>query len=146
MNHSQGIQTTPSYRFFETVSQPNGYHLFLDQFSYVRDLILAVCFKQMDDDNQRLAQYEQEVAGRASGLTKSMKRLFDTMLGREVEETASYDNYDPEKIVGALRPCPPAKYQVLAVDDEMPIKEFVQNKSLQFKVSPQRTSSTAATA
>ena len=97
-------------------------------------MILAVCFKQMDDDNHRLAQYEQEIA-KSSGLSKSMKRLFDTMLGREVEEVASYEGYDPEKVGGALCPCPPAKYQVLQVDEDMPIKEFVQKKSLQFKVS-----------
>ena len=64
-----------------------------------------------------------------------MKRMFDTMLGREVEPVASYDSYDAEKVdEGPLRPCPPAKYQVLEVDDDVPIKKFVIDKSLTFKV------------
>lgn len=132
-----------SYTFYKQMAQmTNGYHLFLDQFSYIRDMLLAICFKQVGEE--RLMNYEQEMVNRNVGMNNSMRKMFDTMLGRA---STVVENIAEESAVGAsgeaedeedegdgiLRECPPAKYQVLTVDRDMSIKEFVAENGLEFK-------------
>ncbi|OQV14335.1 hypothetical protein BV898_11453 [Hypsibius exemplaris] len=116
--------------FYRTIAEKtNGYHIFLDQFSYVRDMLLAVAFRQCGQ--VRLTAYEQELVARPRGMTQSMRRMFDTMLGRQ---SAVLDiNFDGSTSVTDLRPCPPSKYQVLEVTAAVSIKAFVQSEGLTFK-------------
>ncbi len=122
-----------SKTFYKQMAElTNGYHLKLDQFSYIRDLILAICFRQVGDDE--LKKYEQEVKSRLGGMTRGMRKIFDTMLGRVTsesvdEENASVPDSDDDTIVA----CNPAKFQILSVDSPMSIKEFVENMGLTFK-------------
>lgn len=124
-----------SYMFYKHMAQStNGYHLFLDQFSYVRDMLLAICFKQMGDGE--LEKYEQEVKEREYGMTLSMRKMFDTMMGRTntVDDSSKDDGkieYDADS--GVLTACPPSKYQILKVDEDMSIKEFVIKNGATFK-------------
>lgn len=122
-----------SYTFYrQMATKTNGYHLFLDQFSYISDAFTAICLKQ--HSNEKVEQYEQEITSKLGVLTKSMKRFFDTLLNREIkdddynEKITSY-NEDDDKIT----PCPPAKYQLLKVDKELSIKDFVLSNDLKFK-------------
>ncbi len=119
----------PSYTFYKQMAQmTNGYHLFLDQFSYVRDMLLAIFCKQIGEDE--LAKYEQEVTLRKNGMNLSMRKMFDTMLGRApvAVEDAKYDPNDDK-----LSACPPSKYQILNVDEALPIKDFITKNGLAFK-------------
>jgi hypothetical protein len=120
-----------AYTFYKQMAQmTNGYHLFLDQFSYIRDMLLAICFKQAGEE--QLAKYEQEVIARKYGMNLSIRKMFDTMLGRKSDvpdvDVTKYDA-DSDKLTA----CPASKYQVLTVDKDTSIKDFVVKKGLTFK-------------
>jgi hypothetical protein len=136
----------------------NGYHLMLDQFHMMNDMMLAICFHQLGSES--LEKYEQEVKAREYGMTNGMRKMFDTMLKRtstskeEIEEDGDRDmkveEDRPRRITrrtivlptsdrtteidyGLLRACPPAKYQILTVDEDCSIKNFVESRGLTFK-------------
>lgn len=123
-----------AYTFYKQIAQnTNGYHLFLDQFSYIRDIILAICFKQLGVE--QLEKYEQEVKQKEYGLNLSMRKIFDTMLNRKTEivkdDKEYIEKYDEED--DELTPCLPAKYQLMDVDADTSIKNYVLGKNLKFK-------------
>ena len=73
------------FEFYSTIARiTNGYHLFLDQFSYVKDMIQAVCFKQFNMGH--LSTFESELEARNGGINETMRLMFDTMLGRKTRE------------------------------------------------------------
>lgn len=111
---------TPFY--VELAKKSGGFHIGLDQFSYVTDMVLAVCYKQSSDE--QLQNYEQEVVEQGR-MTRGLNKMFATMLKREVPtEVAEAD----------LHAVPAGRFQVLEVDEDGPIKEFVLNNGLTFKV------------
>ena len=119
----------PSYTFYKQMAQmTNGYHLFLDQFSYIKDMLLAIFCKQIGEDE--LAKYEQEVTARKYGMNLSMRKMFDTMLGRATNDDDA-KKYDPDD--DKLVTCPASKYQVLNVDSAISIKDFITQNGLVFK-------------
>lgn len=129
-------QYAPSTTFYSQLAKlTKGYYLRLDQFSYVREMILAVCFKQVG--NARVEQYEQEVRDRmGGGLTTGMRKIFDRMLNREevVDDEVVVDDSDEEDEGGpAIVACPPAKFQILGVENKCSIKDFVEEMGLIFK-------------
>jgi hypothetical protein len=74
-----------AYTFYSEISKiTNGYHVFMDQFSYIKDMIQAICFKQYDQS--QLEQFEQEVQAGAGGMTQTMRLMFDTILGKKSRE------------------------------------------------------------
>jgi hypothetical protein len=73
------------YEFYSTIAnKTNGYHLFLDQFSYIKDMIQAICYRQYNQES--LARFEIELQGRSGGMNDSLRMMFDTMLGRKTRE------------------------------------------------------------
>jgi len=110
---------TPFYK--ELAEKSGGFHLSLDQFAHVTDMLLAVCYKQSSD--ARLQAYETEVA-KEGRMSRGLNAMFSTMLQRK---TASpFGETD-------LRAVAPGRFQSLEVDDDMPIKAFVQENGLGFK-------------
>jgi len=134
-----------SFTFYKQMSNiTNGYHLFLDQFSYINDILLAICYKQLGED--RLIRFQQDLARTKYGMNKSIRKVFDTMLGKEDVEEGYCDTRKKRAVpshlsivdvdvdvVDELHNCPPAKYQVLAVGENASIKQFVVDKDLTFK-------------
>lgn len=111
---------TPFYR--ELAEKSGGFHLDLDQFSYITDLVLAICYKQSSDE--KLASYEQEVVNQGR-LNRSLNNLFNTMMKREKPE--------PTFAAADLHAVPPGRFQMLAVDNDTPIKDLVLENGLRFK-------------
>jgi hypothetical protein len=128
----------------------NGYYLNLNQFSNIKDILIAVCYKQYDDSIVK--KYEEELRLKCSGLTKNMQKIFDTILNRPVnDDELDYDGVDydekpikskrkkvktkiaDETIDDTVKPCNPAKFQIFNVDNDMSIKSFVLNMGLTFK-------------
>lgn len=105
----------------ELAEKTGGFHISLDQFSYITDLFLAVCYQQSSDD--QLQAYEQEVAEQGR-MSRGMKKIFNTMLQREVSH--------PEA-PAELKAVKPGRFQVLDVDNEISIKAFVLENGLTFK-------------
>ncbi|MFP2958866.1 hypothetical protein ACLEPN_13730 [Myxococcus sp. 1LA] len=105
----------------ELAEKSGGFHLSLDQFAHVTDLLLAVCYKQSSDT--QLQSFEQEVV-REGRMSRGLNVMFSTMLQRTAPPL--YGEAD-------LRAVPPGRFQVLDVDKAQPIKDFVQENGLRFK-------------
>jgi len=136
-----------SYTFYKQMAQmTNGYHLMLGQFSTICDMLLAICFNQMG--SERLSQFEQEVQKTEYGMNIGLRKMFDVMLKRTSSEessvveaprstTRSRISLSTSEIsasdLSVLRSCPMAKYQVLNVEEDISIKNFVESKGLRFK-------------
>ena len=142
-----------AYTFYKQMSLlTNGYHLMLDQFNMMNDMMLAICFHQLGSES--LEKYEQEMKTREYGMTNGMRKMFDVMLKRtssskeEVDDepdiprrttsvarrtTRTTTSESSEVDPSLLRACPPAKYQLLVVDDDCSIKSFVEGRGLAFK-------------
>lgn len=117
----QALSNRHATHFYEGIADiTGGLHLELDQFSSMADLILAVGYKQQGDD--LLEQFEAEL--KAEGrLNRSMRRSFNRMLGRK-EEVSAKSN---------LEAVPDGRFQVMKVDDDTPIAEFVRAQGIEFK-------------
>ncbi|MGB6170089.1 MAG: vWA domain-containing protein [Geitlerinemataceae cyanobacterium] len=105
----------------ELAERGGGFHLNLDQFAYITDLFLAVCYQQSSDE--QLQAYEQEIVedGR---MNRGLNQMFNTLMQRE--ETATYE-------VADLRSVTPGRFQMLEVDRDISIKAFVLENGLAFK-------------
>lgn len=104
----------------------DGYHLNLNQFSDIKNLILAVGYQQVS--NQRVLDYENELIVNGQ-MNRNLDSIFSSVLKRK-------STYVPEKIsdVGELKPVSPSRFQVMKVDSEIAIKEFVLNNGIEFKI------------
>ncbi|MBZ4418923.1 vWA domain-containing protein [Myxococcus sp. RHSTA-1-4] len=105
----------------ELAEKSGGFHLSLDQFAHVTDMLLAICYKQSSD--AQLQAYEAEVV-KEGRMSRGLNAIFSTMLKRVTPSI--FGEAD-------LRAVPPGRFQVLDVDRAMPIKEFVQENGLSFK-------------
>lgn len=108
--------------FYEELARKSGgFHLGLDQFSHITDMILAICMKQASDDKLRAYEREVEKEGR---LHRGLHRMFDTMMRRQASTAAA----DVD-----LAAVPPGRFQVLDIDADCPIRDFVTENGLRFK-------------
>ena len=147
-----------AFTFYSDVAHiTNGYHVFLDQFSYIKDMIQAICFKQYNQDH--LEQFEQEIQLGAGGMSNAMRLMFDTMLGKKTRDEVRaemhpdrfrerYHHSAPRATRAAtsatsaaapslereseLRPCAPTKFQIFTVDEDCGIKEFCNKMGITF--------------
>src|SRR5438552_18301525 len=77
----QALNRGHATRFYEELARKSGgFHIGLDQFANVTDLVLAVCFQQ--NSNEQLGRYEEEVRGQKR-MSRGMTRMFDTMFRRK---------------------------------------------------------------
>ncbi|MCC5627167.1 vWA domain-containing protein [Nostoc sphaeroides] len=111
---------TPFYQ--ELAEKSGGFHINLDQFSYISDLFLAVCYQQSSTD--QLQAYEQEVIDQGR-MSRGLNKIFNTMMNREA--TSYYESAD-------LRAVYPGRFQILEVEQDISIKAFVLENGLSFKV------------
>lgn len=126
---------TAFYR--EIAKKTGGYHLNLDQFSHVQDLIQAVCYKQKGDEF--LQQYEAEVTKKGR-MNRSLDQMFATLAGR----VAALERGEKSTVTGSgfvrsryaptsLKAVHPARFQVLYVPRDSTIMGFVEDNGLEFK-------------
>lgn len=111
-------QATPFYQ--EVAKTTGGFHLSLDQFSHVRDTILAICYRQAGNENLKKFEKEVQSAGR---MNRSLDATFAAMLGRAPSSSFK---------TRALDAVDPGMFQVLKVDRDVSIKEFVEENGLNF--------------
>lgn len=116
-----------------------GYHLKLDQFSFIKDFMLAVCYKQVDE--AKVENLQEEMEERMGGLPNNVRLAFDRLLGNapaigEKDEKFEYtdvDGDDEEDDGAELLSVPPARFQILHVEEDTSIKNFVQEMGLIFE-------------
>jgi hypothetical protein len=116
---------TPFYR--ELAHTSGGFHLSLDQFAEITDILMAICYRQDDSTGSidpKIQMYEEEVQ-RQGRMSRSLKRAFATLQGRvpTVEEAGPID----------LRAVPSGRFQVLEVDEAQAIQTFAERNGLIFK-------------
>lgn len=144
----QALARRHATHFYKEVAEKTkGTHLELHQFNAVVDLLMAVAYRQKGEE--ALKAFEAEVEKRGV-MTPVVGANFDRMLGRPVRAVpkaagysgsyrssprpstsvaASTDGFDESK----LKPVHPARFQVLEVDTDCPIKAFVGDNGLEFK-------------
>lgn len=117
----QALDNAYATKFYETISEETGgFYLELKQFENITDTILAIAYKQQG--NERLQQFETEVK-KSGRVNRTVLRNFDRMLGRKVSSPArGLDSVDP------------GRFQVLKVDRDCAINEFVEENGLTFGV------------
>jgi hypothetical protein len=111
---------TPFYK--ELAHKSGGFHLNLDQFSYITDFFLSVCYQQSSPD--QLQNYEQEIVNEGR-MNRGLNQMFNTLLNREKSNDFTATD---------LRAVAPGRFQTLAVDNDISIKAFVLENGLTFKV------------
>jgi hypothetical protein len=145
--------------FFKTITrETNGYHLYVDQFTMLPQMLMAICFRAMGQE--RLETYENELRVASSGVTTGMKQMFDIMLGKkttedvEEENGRTYASYSSSRHSSAgttrrktstgletlkdedfeMKPSHPSRFQVLDVTGgDVDIKDFAQQNGLVFE-------------
>lgn len=81
----QALNRPYARKFYEELAQKSGgFHISLDQFSQVTDMVLAVCYKQSSDT--QLQHFEQEVKTQGR-MDRSLNKMFNTMLRRAAPVT-----------------------------------------------------------
>ncbi len=145
--------------FFKTIAkETNGYHLYLDQFTMIPSMMMAICYKQMG--SERLENYQNELKVSGSGVSHGMSQIFDVMLGRKTTEqieeeneikynyksssslsssshvkkaakSTGLENLKEEDFV--LKPSPPSRFQVIPVNNDEDIQSFASNNGLVFE-------------
>jgi len=118
----QALNRSHATHFYEEIAlKTKGFHLNLDQFAHVVDMIMAVCYKQVSDE--ALSSFERQVKD-AGRMNRSLDNIFGRLLNRKVSTEFREKN---------LESVSPGRFQILTVDHDMPIKQFAENEGLTFK-------------
>lgn len=118
----QALNRNHATAFYKELAEKSGgFHVTLDQFSYITDLFFAVCYQQSSDE--QLQAYEEEVK-KEGRMSRGLNKMFNSMMKREA--TSYFESAD-------LRTVKPGRFQVLDVDKDSPIKGFVLENGLNFK-------------
>lgn len=111
-------------RFWGEVARlTGGLHLELNQFQYIRDLIVGITVRQ--ESPEAFNSFESEV--RSSGrYAYGVEVIFDQLSGRTPRARK------PQPDLG-LEPVDPARFQVFRVDGQPQIREFVESMGITFE-------------
>lgn len=121
----QALNRRHATNFYQEVAKKTGgFHLDLDQFSYVVDMILAIAFKQ--EGEAVLQNFEQELV-KQKKMSRSMDKVFNTLSGRKETKSTRYSD------AADLESVPAGRFQVLDVDELSVIKDFVQGFGIEFE-------------
>lgn len=119
---SRGLATS----FYSKVAEiGNGYHLHLDQFSDILNLISAIVYKQVSPKS--ISDYEQKVAD-SGKMNRTLDKSFGILTGRPRDAKGRFVSTKT-----GLEPVLPGRFQMLAVDAEYDIRSFVEKHDLTFK-------------
>ncbi len=130
-----GIRSHSKSFYTEIARKTGGFYLTLDPFSSVTDLIMAICYKQ--ESPEKFMSFAKSV--KSSGrMTKSMGDSFRTLsVGIEIDADEFRVTVDAPKrysyMEDGLRPVPSGRFQVIDVDEEMTIQNFVKAQGLAFQ-------------
>jgi hypothetical protein len=115
-----GIRTHSKWFYEAIAKETGGYYLTLDQFAAVNDILLAICYKQ--SGGTQLGSFQKEIQGQHR-MNRNLAKVFTTLSGIAIiVETRP-----------GLIPVPPGRFQVMDVDADQAIKDFVLEQGLNFK-------------
>lgn len=145
--HALAGYRSSSRAFYKYIAEAtSGVYLTLDMFNEIVDLIKATCYQQGGEEKLNEFVTIIKDSGR---MTRSMENNFKRLRGEEVEDTyetyRSYSSYsrtstrrtssDPVSIkeMDKLVPVIPGRFQIMTVDENCAIKQFVENNGIKFK-------------
>ena len=117
----QALGNISSNLFYNYLAKIGGLEkLELEQFSDVSDIIMAIAMSRAG----KIAEFEESLSRRGS-VAYSVLRTVDILAGRKIRlrKTSSYSRYAVH----------PSRFQMLDVDCDTAIKEFVEENELPFK-------------
>lgn len=115
------IHATPFYQ--EIARRTGGFHLTLDQFSSVVELVMAICYKQTGPEN--LSKWEKEVE-RSGHMSRNLDEAFRTLSERRTSSVRFRKSRDLEAV-------PYGRFQLMKVDADQSIRDYVLSNGLIFK-------------
>ena len=118
---SKGSHATSFYR--ELTERTGGYHFTLDQFSEVMDLIMAICYKQ--GNPAKFQEWEAEIT-RTGRMTRSVDENFAILSDRSVSTRFA-------RTSRSLDAVPHGRFQILDVENDSSIRDFVESNDLIFQ-------------
>lgn len=108
--------------FYERLAEiGQGYKLDLEQFSTITDLLKAICYRQADS----LPRFEEQLHTSNKCIDISLLRNLDILRGRTPRER--------KKSAHAMWAVHPARFQLLEVDKDTSIRDFVEDNELIFE-------------
>ena len=111
----------------EVARKTEGLHLELNQFSDVPDLVKAICYSQ--DSSDAVVKFVNERVKQRT-FSRSMVKNLTALTGAEIKLPDEYrDRYATTK----LSAVPPGRFQVMDVDRDCPIKDFVLENGMTFQ-------------
>ncbi|RWS01754.1 hypothetical protein B4U79_10536 [Dinothrombium tinctorium] len=119
------LSWSESKEFYKELANiTGGFYLELHQFTAISDFMIAISYRE--GDYQQLLQFREEVQQRNRGiLNRNMQQTFATLCGEDVPSDATPDD---------LTAVEPGRFQVLTVDKDDSIKNFVIRQGAKFKV------------
>lgn len=138
----QALNRGHATRFWQEIAEKTGgFHLNLDQFHEVTDLLLAIAYKQTGDD--ALLRFEEEIE-KSGRMSRSNERVFNTLLRRTELTPHSKSEHKRVTAMGAttsryeradkLEAVRPGRFQMLEVDHDCSISDFVRSNGAEFRV------------
>jgi hypothetical protein len=116
-------------KFYNEIAKiTGGFHLTLDQFSDITNLIYAVCYQQAGPE--QLAQFGKQLSEKKQ-LSRSMRMNVGRLMGKADAELL----FEIRKECGDtdLAAVPAGRFQVLEVEKDCRIDEFVKDNGLIFQ-------------
>lgn len=150
--HALSYMRSSSRNFYKSVAEiTEGTYLTLDQFNDIIDIIKATCYQQGGED--KLNEYITIIrdSGRmTNSLDINFKRLqgidvsdlIEERYARSMRRERSYTYHgsrsmSPDDVtikeMGKLVPVLPGRFQTMLVEEDTPIKEFVESNGIKFK-------------
>jgi len=119
----QALNRRESTAFYKEIAKrTGGFHLQLNQFTDVEQLIMAVCYRQVGEASLKKYVDYVETSGRMS---RSTSEMYGTLLGSAAPKT--------KYKVADLAAVPAGRFQVLDVEKDATIKDFVEDNGAVFK-------------
>ncbi|MBI4992053.1 MAG: VWA domain-containing protein [Candidatus Harrisonbacteria bacterium] len=119
----QALNRSHATQFYREIAhKTGGYHLTLDQFASVTDMLLAICYKQAGSAQLQAWESEVEKSGR---MNRNLDSVFATLSGRKAKT-----RYARARDLEAV---PPGRFQVMTVDEDQVIRDLVEDNGLLFQ-------------
>lgn len=107
-----------------------GYHLELDQFYDIEQLVQGIVYKQVSQES--LENFEQKVI-KSGKMSRSLDDTFAKLLGRPRDAKGRFVAYKDVTDTGeALVPVTAGRFQILDVETDSVIRDFVNDHDLVF--------------
>ena len=124
--HALSYYRNSSKKFYETIAAlTSGRYLTLDQFDEITDLIKATC----------ISEYSEEKLNEFVSIIRSKGKMTKTMAANINRLTGKTLVADEGKRVqkDGLVPVTPGRFQIMTVDENCVIKDFVESNGIEFK-------------